>query len=61
MEPKHWYRLASLIIGVILIIFGLVDGKTNYFEYLDAGWLVVSGVILVAAGARKFPKFIGGG
>ena len=51
MRPRHWYRLASLIIGVILVIFGLVDGKENYFEHLDAEWLVVSGVILVAVAA----------
>ena len=60
MRPKHWYRLASLIIGVILVIFGLVDGKENYFEHLDAEWLVVSGVILVAVAARKLPRSIGG-
>ncbi|MCH7650667.1 MAG: hypothetical protein IIA63_05830 [Nitrospinae bacterium] len=60
MKPKHWFRLVSLIIGVILIILGLVDGKENYFEHLDAEWLVVSGVILVAVAARKLPGSIGG-
>ena len=60
MRPRHWYRLGSLIIGVILIIFGLFDGKVNYFEHLDAGWLLVSGVILVVVAARKLPGSVGG-
>lgn len=58
-KPKHVLRFASLIIGAILITLGLVDGKTNYFEYLDAEWLVVPGAILVMVGARKLPKSIG--
>ncbi len=43
-----------------MVIFGLVDGKVNYFEHLDAEWLVVSGVILVAVAARKLPGSVGG-
>mgnify|MGYP003671457710 CR=1 FL=1 len=60
MKPKHWYRLASLISGIALIVLGLVDGKINYFAFLDAEWLLVAGVVLVAAGARKLPDSIGG-
>lgn len=60
MKPKHWFRLVSLIIGVILIILGLLDAIENYFEDLDAGWLLVSGVILVVVAARKLPESVGG-
>lgn len=60
MKPKHSYRLASLISGVALIVPGLVDGKINYFAFLDAEWLLVAGVVLVAVGARKLPDSIGG-
>lgn len=59
MKPKHWYRLGSQTIGIVLIILGLFDGKSNEFEHLDAEWLLLSGVVLVAASARKLPTSIG--
>ena len=53
MKPKHVFRSVSLITGVLLVIFGLLDGYNNWLQYLDAQWLLGAGVALIALAARK--------
>ena len=60
MEPRHYLRAASVIIGVILIGCGILDGWQNIFPHLDAGWLIGGGVIAVVVGARRLPRSLGG-
>ncbi len=58
MKQKHLLRWVSSVVGVSLIVLGIVDGRLDVLPYLDAEWILVGGILLVALGARKSPKSI---
>jgi hypothetical protein len=61
MKEKHKLRWTSAIIGIILLGFGIADAMANILPHLEATWLIVGGVLLVALAARKRPPSVRGG
>ena len=59
MKQKHLLRWVSAVVGVSLVVLGIVDGRSDILPYLDAQWLLVGGILLVALGARKGPSSVG--
>ena len=55
-KPRHYYRLVSLITGILLVILAILDGWKTLLPNLEAQWLLGAGTILIVAAARKLPK-----
>lgn len=53
MKPKHIFRSVSLLVGVILVICALVDGRTDWLPHIEAQWLLAAGIVLIALASRK--------
>jgi len=54
-EPKHFFRLVSLLTGILLVILAIFDGLNDLLPNIEAQWLLGSGAILIVAAARKLP------
>jgi hypothetical protein len=52
-------RSVFLIIGSILTICALVDGRIDWFAHLEAHWLLAAGTVLIAFASKRYsPKAV---